>query len=71
MIFSDNYEIQIILFLVAIIFVNYAYSISFWTYFWNCISYFQRMLIAVNNITHDINCNHDHVHYMYTDLELY
>ena len=29
MIFCDNYEIQTILFLVAISFVNYAYSISF------------------------------------------
>ena len=33
MIFSDNYEIQTILFLVTIIFVTYAYSISFWKYF--------------------------------------
>ena len=38
-------------------------------------SYFQRILIVVNKITHDINYYHGYIQYiyldMYTDLELY
>ena len=38
-------------------------------------SYYQRILIAVNKITHNINSNHGYIHYIYldkyTDLELY
>ena len=59
MIFAGNYEIQTIFFLVTITFCNYAYSISFWKYFGTKNSYFQRTLIAVTKITHDINYNHD------------
>ena len=74
MIFYGNYEIQTILFLVTIIFV-----IMLKAYYFGDIldlhSNFFRILIAVNNITHDINCNHDHVQYIYldmhTELELY
>ena len=47
MIFSDNYEIQTILFLVTIIFVNYAYS-SILEILLDLNSYFQKILIAVN-----------------------
>ena len=51
-------------------FCNYAYSISFLKYFWNYNSYFQRILIAVNKIIHDINYNHDHVQYIYLDMHI-
>ena len=38
--------------------------------FWNYNSYFQKILIAVNQIIHDVNYNHDHyhVHYIYLDI---
>ena len=32
-------------------------------------SYFQRILIAVNKITHDINYNHDYIQYIYLDIK--
>ena len=59
MIFSSNYEIQTIFFLVTIIIV-----IMFTTYhFRNILElnsfFFQRILIAVNKIIHDINYNHN------------
>ena len=31
-------------------------------------SYFQRILIAVNRITHDINYNHGYIQYIYLDM---
>ena len=73
-IFSGHYEIQTMLFLVTIIFV-----ITLTAYYFGNIlelnSYFQRILIAVNKITHDISYNHGYIQYiyldMYTDLELY
>ena len=74
MIFSGHYEIQTALFLVKIIFV----AMLTVCHFGNILelnSYFQRILIALKQITHDINYNHGYIQYiyldMYTDLELY
>ena len=73
-IFAGHYEIQIILFQVTIIFVIMLTAYHFGNILeLNC--YFQRILIAVNKVTHDINYNHGYIQYiyldMYTDSELY
>ena len=74
MIFSGNYEIQTIFFLVTIIFVIMLTAYHFKNIL-ELISYFQRILIVVNEIIHDINYNHDYIQYIYLDmhtaLELY
>ena len=73
-IFSGHYEIQTILFVVTIIFVIMLIAYHFGNIL-ELNSYFQRILIAVNKITHNINYNHGYIQYihldMYADLELY
>ena len=68
MLFSGNYEIQTILFLVTIIFVIMLTAYHFGNIL-ESNSYFQRILIAVNKITHDINYNHDYIQYIYLDIK--
>ena len=74
-IFSGHYEIQTILFLATIIFLIML-TISYFGNNMELNSYFQRILLAVNKITHDTNHNYHlfctNVYTdMYTDLELY
>ena len=72
--YSGNYEIQTILFLITIIFVIMLTVCHFGNIL-ELNSYYQRILIAVNKVTHDINYNHGYIQYiyldMYTDLKLY
>ena len=60
MIFSGNYEIQTIFFLLTIIFVIMLTAYHFGNIL-ELNSYFQRILIAMNKITHGINYNHNHI----------
>ena len=66
-IFSGHYKIQTILFLLTIIFVIMLTAYHFGNIL-ELNSYFQKILIAVNKIIHNINYNHDYIRYIYLDI---